>query len=485
MAIDSTTAGQGVQFAVGQPYAEHFMTNFYLPMVADARNNSSVWYNMLRKVQKETTSGRYIVWPIRVGRNTGRGAIRPGGQLADPGSQGGATSFMETRTYHGRIKIEGEIFRRGKTNGGAFLEAQALEVEGQLDDIGVDCNRMAHNDGSGRLAQLVYTAGASTTTATAQVNQDIEGAGSCPTKPTLWLEVGDRIGFYVAATDAMRATGTGQSGFYVISVPTANTFQIALTPGGAAINLNTITNLNATGVSDWIVRFGTADLSPPNAQKASGGRNEPAGLAGIMSDAGVIDGNGIFTPGAGLFQQQSGANDYLTTSVATAGFQGNLATAVNPWNRAVVLDNGGSGARALSEALLQQSFSDAEEINNANIMLLLSAYGTYNSYVKLLTPDKRYNDTLELKGGHKMLSFNGVPWYKDRYCYGGRVYGLNLDAFTVMETEPLQPLTQAGIHVWERLKDYDAYWMGHIMSQNFAVTDVRQRCGFVLTELSA
>jgi hypothetical protein len=481
--IDNAT---GVNFAVGQPYAEHFMTNFFLPVIADARNNSSVWWNMLKKVAKEPVAGRFIVWPIRTTRNNGRGAMRPGGQLSDPGQQGGATAFLETRTYQGRIKIDGELFRRGKTNGGAFIEAQTLEVEGQMDDIMVDCNRMAHNDGSGRIAEVASTTAG--TSLVLRVNQSVEGAAACPTKPVIYLEVGDRIGFYAAATDALRVGTvlTTQQGYYVVAIVDFQTIQISATPGGAAVNINTIASLT---VGDWVVRVNEDTMTVAAPQKSCGGRNEPAGLAGIFSDAGVLDGNGIFSAGTlfgqTVFGQQSGANDYQTTSNATAGFQGNSTTTSFPWNRAVVLDNGGGGSRPLSEALLQQSFSDAEEQNNANIQLLLSAYGTYNSYVKLLTPDKRYNDTLELKGGHKMLSFNGVPWYKDRFSYGGRVYGLNLDALCVMETEPLQPLTQAGIHVWERLKDQDSYWMGHITSYNVGVTDVRQRVGFLLDELAA
>lgn len=477
--IDNAT---GVNFAVGSAYAEHFMTNFFRPLISDARNNSSVWYNMLKKVGQEPVSGRFIVWPIRTSRNPGRGAIRPGGQLSDPGSQGGATAFLETRTYQARIKIEGEIFRRGKTNGGAFIDAITLEAEGQVDDIMVDCNRMAHNDGSGRLAQTTSTKAGAVTTLVLVVNQDIEGAATCTTKPTIYLEVGDRIGFYDAATDTLRISG-GQVGFYVTTIPTSSTITIGLTPGGASVNTNTFDTLAGT---EWIVRVNTDTVSGAAAgRKSCGGRNEPAGLAGIMSDAGVIDGNGSAGLGtASVFNQQTGQNDYSTTSTASAGFQGNLCSLSFPWNRAVVLDNGGV-ARALSESLLQQSFSDAEEQNNANIALLLSAYGTYNSYVKLLTPDKRYNNTTDLHGGHKMLDFNGVPWFKDRFAYGNRVYGINTDAFTVFETEPLQPLSQQGIHTWERLKDTDAYWMGQIMSYNVAISDVRQRAGFVLVDLSS
>lgn len=484
--IDTAPGVFGGFDALGAPssFWNNVMTNLFLPTMGDARNNSSVLWNMVNKVTHESTSGKFIVWPIRTTRNTGRGAMRPGGQLSDPGSQGAATAFTEPRTYVGRIKVDGETMRRAKTNGGAFLDAVSFEMEGQLDDIMVDYNRLSHNDGSGRLAEINAAAAASTSIVV-RINQSIEGASSCPTRPTLWLEVGDRIGFYNPAGDALRANGAGQTGFYVVSIVDASTVTIATSPGGSAINSNTITGY---AVGDWVVRVNAegATASPIGA-KSSGARNEMMGIGGIFSDAGTLDGLAAagLTVGASQYAQQTGANDFTATSNASAGFQGNACTAAQPWNRAVVLDNGVNGARTLTEELLQQSFSDAEEQNNALIGFMLSSYATYNSYVRLLTPDKRFNDTLELKGGHKALSFNGVAWYKDRFCYGGRVYMLNMDVFSYMETQPLQPLAAQGLPAWERLKDFDAYWMGHVTSGNLAVTDIRQRVGAVLVDLAA
>src|SRR5688572_26049542 len=120
----------GVSFASGQPYYDHFLTNFILSIMADARNNSTVWWSQLKKVPTTPTSGRFIIFPVRTTRNTGRNAIRPGGLLPDPGSQGGATYSTETRTFMGRIKIDGETLRRGKTNGGAFITPETLEIDG-------------------------------------------------------------------------------------------------------------------------------------------------------------------------------------------------------------------------------------------------------------------------------------------------------------------------------------------------------------------
>lgn len=469
--IEGTT---GVQFASGQSYYDHLLTNFFLPVLADARNNSSVLWSQIQKVNKHHIEGRFVVFPIRTTRNIGRGSVRPGSVIPDPGSQGAKTQTTETRTYQARVKIDGETLRRGKTNGGAFITPEQLEIDGQADDIQIDMNRMSHNDGSGRMAEVASVSG---TTITLRINQSIEGAPACTTSPGLYLEVGDRIGFYTPGANTL-VSSSSQIGFYVFSLPTASTVRVSLIPpsasGSAAVDIS-----GSLTVGDWLVRV--ASDTPSNGSTSpvnSAARAEMMGIGGIFSDAGCLDGNGASG------SQQSGANDYTVTSVASANFQGNAATSANPWNQAVVNDNGGSGARTLSEQLLQQALSDSEERNNATIDMLLSSYGTYNSYVKLLVPDKRYNDTLELKGGHKMLSFNGIGWWKDRFCYNGRVYGINLGELQYFETEPLQPLDPFGIGRWERLRDLDAYWTGVVTSGNLGVS-VRQRVGFVLTELAA
>lgn len=465
----------GVQFAQGQAFYDEYLTNFFLALLADARNNSTVWWNMVKKVPATTATGRFIVFPVRTTRNTGRNFIRPGGLLPDPGSQGGAHYSTEVRTFMGRVKIDGESLRRGKTNGGAYITPEQLEVDGQLDDMQVDMNRVVHNDGSGRLAQILTYVG---TTVTLVVNQSIEGAATCLTPPTLYLEVGDRIAFYLpggTGTETVRTvTATGNEGVYVLAKLSANTIQVASSPGGTALNIADWA-ATAPAAGDWLVRASTENLSSNTSGIDTAAQNEMMGLAGIFSDTGVLDGQGA--SGA----QQAGANAF--GNATQTNFQGIATTTSFPWNRAVVLDNGGV-SRTNSTALMQQAVSDAEEQNNANIELMLSGYATYNQYDGLLDRDKRYNNTLELTGGHKVLTFNGLPWFKDRYCYANRIYFVAMDQLQYMETEPLQTLNPLGVGVWERLKDKDAYFMGHVMSGQF-ITVVRQRVGALLCDLAA
>jgi len=467
----SVTADNGVKYASGQAYYDHLLTNYFLQLLPDARNNSNVLLSMIDKRPTQAVSGRFIVFPVRYGRSTGLNNVGYGGLIPDPGSQNAATYSTITRKGMARIALDGDTIRHGKTNGGAYAEAMQIEMEGIIDDIMIDRSRQVHNDGSGRIAE-VKTAG-STTTLTLKVNSSIEGAATTRAAGTLdkYIESGMRLAKFNNAGVASAWDASN----YVIVVD-----QVAVSGSDVTITANSttgsaITFTASSAVGDWIVRA-SSTATPTAAQpiRDTAYRREMMGIGGVFSDTGTL--NGMVGSGS----QQSAAESDVVTS--TTFFQGIAST--QDFNKAIVLDNGGAGNRPLTEELMQQAISDAEEINNANVELLLSSFPTYNSYVKLLTPDKRYNNTLELAGGHKTLTFNGIGWVKDRFCYQNRVYFMALDQFHILETSPLQPLVGGDVTTWERLQDLDKYWRGWTWEDNMIV-EVRNRTGAVLTELAS
>lgn len=468
MAITDTN---GVQYASGQPYYDHLLTNYFLQLLPDARNNSTVLLSMMDKRPTQAVSGRYIVFPVRYGRSTGLNNVGYGGVIPDPGRQNAATYSTITRKGMARIALDGDTIRHGKTNGGAYAEAMQVEMEGIVNDIMIDRARQIHNDGSGRIAEI-KTAGGSTTL-TLKVNSSIEGAATTRAAGTLdkYLEVGMRLAKF--PNSGGTSTAWDAAGNYVIVVTAVAQSGSDVTITANSMAGASITFSAASAVGDWIVRCSTGSTAA-QAIKDTAYRREMMGIGGVFSDTGTL--NGMVSSGS----QQTAAEDDTVTS--TVFFQG--ITSAQDFNKGIVLDNGGAGNRPLTEELMQQAVSDAEELNGANIDLILSSFPTYNSYVKLLTPDKRYNNTLELAGGHKTLTFNGIAWEKDRFCYQNRVYFLAMDQFHILETAPLQALVAGDIATWERLPDQDKYWRGWTWEDNMIV-EVRNRTGAVLTELSA
>ena len=476
----TTFATGGVTYASGQPYYDNILTNFFLQLLPDARNESSVLLGMIEKTGKTPVSGRYLVWPVLFGRNTGVGSVGYRGAIPDAGYRNSATCTALSRPGMATIMLDGDTIRHGKTNGGAYAEAVKLEMEGVIKDIMIDRARQVHNDGSGRIAE-VATAGANSVTVA--VNSSIEGASTTNAAGTLdqYFEIGERVVFVKSDGTAIRTAYSSQQGAYVqaisVSGPTV-TITFTDTPGTAAANFAGGNGIVAT---DWIVRA-SADVISGTTFADTAFKNEIMGIGGIFSDIGVL--NGMVASGS---QQSAGTFSYTNTT--TSWFQG-VVCSTNTWNQGIVLDSSGAGNRPLTEALMQQAVSDAERINNANITMLMSSYPTYDSYVALLTPDKRYQNTTDLKGGHTTLSFNGLPYVKDRFCYQNRIYFLGLDQLQMAETAPLQSLTAEDVTVWNRAtnssgKALDRYWRGWVWDDELIVSGVRNRTGAVLVNLSA
>ena len=470
----------GVQYLAGQDYYDKVQTNFFLDNMPDALNTSTVLLDKIEKTTRQTVSGRYIMWPVLKGQSLGVANVGYGSVIPDPGYRGADMAGTISRKMMMRIALDGDTIRHGKTNGGAYMEAQRIEMEGVMNAAMLNRARQVHNDGSGRIGTLkALTASAAVDCVfTMQVNTSIEGAATTRGAGTLenYIENNMCVAFCTsAATMRLGSTvNTNQTGFFVRDIAISGndvTFKLSLTPGGAAILANTVQNIAA---NDWIVVAGVVDAS----NLSCGVKHEILGIGGIFSDTGVIDGmQGSAT------QQSMTAFDVTTTS--STYFQGILCSS-NLYNQGIVLDNSGIGNRPLTEALLQQAVSDAERINNANVEFLLSHPYTYDSYVALLVRDKRYQNTTDLGGGHTSLSFNGLKWVKDRFCYQNRVYGLALSGqIEICETSPLAPLNAGDVTTWERVTNQDKYSRGWVRDDQLIVSDIRNRCGFVLTELVA
>lgn len=498
--MPDTSLGTGVQYLSGQPYWDAVLTNFFLSNFPDAKNNGSVLLPMIERQPKETVSGRYIVFPIIYGRNTGVQNVglprSSSGTLVNTtfpvaGRQSYADATTRTRVGMARIQIDGATMAHGRTNGGAWAEAVGLEMSKVMDDIRMDRARQVHNDGSGRLAEVQAVPAGAATAITLRVNSSIEGATNTRAVGTLdqtgWLDVGQRIAFADSdgSSTVTLKVASSQRAFFITSISASGqyvTITIATAPsGGTTIDGTAIAaGAQPIAVGDWVVRAVDTAIGQTEYNNTAW-RNELTGIGGIFSDTGVLDGGGASG------SQQSGADDFFSDTSTV--FQGITVTG-NPWNQGIVLDNGGAGNRPISYELLQQALSDAEKRNNANIGFLLSSFETYNSYIALVTPDKRYDNTTNLQTGHTTLSFNGLPWYKDRFCYQNRVYFMDLTPLRLLETLSMQGLRMDGMTEWERVlansQPTEMYWRGWKWEDQLAVCEgVRERMGAVLTELSS
>lgn len=96
---------------------------------------------------------------------------------------------------------------------------------------------------------------------------------------------------------------------------------------------------------------------------------------------------------------------------------------LNPYTKAI------SGN--ISEIEIQKAIDIIEEKSGNSVNLIVCSWGVRRALQQLFAENKRNIDTVELAGGYKAMSYNGIPIVADRFCPSGTMYLLNTEDFTL------------------------------------------------------
>lgn len=99
--------------------------------------------------------------------------------------------------------------------------------------------------------------------------------------------------------------------------------------------------------------------------------------------------------------------------------------AAHPWMKPYVKTEAGM----LDENILQTAIDTIEENSGSKVNFIVCSWGVKRALVAYYNQYKTYAPTMEIKGGYKALSFNGIPVVADRFCPAGTLYMLNTDDF--------------------------------------------------------
>lgn len=86
---------------------------------------------------------------------------------------------------------------------------------------------------------------------------------------------------------------------------------------------------------------------------------------------------------------------------------------------------------AISETVIQKAIDYLEENTGSKVNFIVCSSGVKRAFMKHLATYKRNCDVMDLAGGYKALSYNGIPVISDRFCPDGTMYLLNSDDFTL------------------------------------------------------
>lgn len=88
-------------------------------------------------------------------------------------------------------------------------------------------------------------------------------------------------------------------------------------------------------------------------------------------------------------------------------------------------------AGEIDEITIQSALDSIEAISGKAVNFIICSWGVRRALQKLFSQNKRVIDTVELAGGYKAMSYNGIPIVVDRFCPKGTMYLLNTEDFAL------------------------------------------------------
>ena len=135
-------------------------------------------------------------------------------------------------------------------------------------------------------------------------------------------------------------------------------------------------------------------------------------------------------PANSLVTVQGSYNQEITGLGAifkTSGDIYGLSRTTHKWLVPYIKNNVGD----ITESVIQQAIDTLEEDAGSNVNFIVCSAGVKRAFMNHLATYKRNTDYMDLKGGYKAISYNGIPVISDRFCPEGTMYLLNTDNFTL------------------------------------------------------
>ena len=163
-------------------------------------------------------------------------------------------------------------------------------------------------------------------------------------------------------------------------------------------------------------------------------------VAGIIRLSGASLTTSV-VPAGSIITVQGSYNNELTGLGAIFDLQKptlyGMNRAENVWMTPYVKEEAGD----ITELDIQLALDTIEEASGSAVNFIVCSWGVRRALQQLFSLNKRVVDTMELAGGFKAMSYNGIPIVADRFCPKGTMYLLNTGDFTLHQLCDWQWLT--------------------------------------------
>lgn len=130
-----------------------------------------------------------------------------------------------------------------------------------------------------------------------------------------------------------------------------------------------------------------------------------------------------------------------------------VSRADNPWLQPYSKTSVGE----INDIVIQEAIDSMEEVCGSTIDFITCSSAVKRMYQKYLGEYRRNIDVLELKGGYKAISYNGIPLISDRFVEEDAMYLLNTKDFTIHQLCDWQWLEGDDGRVIKQTQGYPTY----------------------------
>ena len=171
-------------------------------------------------------------------------------------------------------------------------------------------------------------------------------------------------------------------------------------------------------------------------------------VSGTVSD--LTEGNILTLQGS--YQNELYGLPYLYATPAEAStLYGNVRSAMTylmPSEKEVT---------SLTADIIQETLDDIEERSGGTINLMIASYDMRRKYLSSLQESRINVDYMNLDGGFKSMSYNGIPFYADRFVPEKTVHFVNTDDFRLQQLGDWSWIEGDGGRILRQLDNKAAY----------------------------